>query len=173
MTFEEPFRQPKPHYADKEGDAAGGRGVLGLKVTHREPGARTPTPTHPPTSLPAGHREACGELEGGFLPPSRFHRPLPQPGANRAGRLGRAGCSRSAARSSMARGPGEPGWKLESRVRGGADGTASGSWKPKRPAGGGGAVCEHWEETGSGAGSASAACAAGKGLAQPAAGPRG
>lgn len=75
MTFEEPFCQPKPHYADKKGEAGGGV-ALGSRspIENQEPG--TPTSTHPPTSLPAGHKEAWGE-QGGFPPLSVSIAPSP------------------------------------------------------------------------------------------------
>lgn len=83
---------------------------------------RTRSPEfHPihPTSLPGGRMERPGKgRTWDFHRPSRFHCLISRPGANRAWRLGFAGGSRSAARSSMAPGPGRPDWKLIRAARG-------------------------------------------------------
>lgn len=89
---------------EKEADTGRPR----FKVTHgvwvrenQEPGAPTPI-----ASFLFHQRRGLGrDRTRDSHPTPRFHRPSPRPGANLEGGLGRAGCSRSAARSSMAREP--------------------------------------------------------------------
>lgn len=132
MTFGETSHQPSPHLCrwrrrgrKGEPSAQGHSSSLG----QLEPGARSPDCRPiPPTSLQEGWTERPGA--GYFHPSPRFQRPLPRPGANQADGLGRSGCSRSAARSSMARKPGGPGGKPEPWGGGGTAAAASGGWKP-------------------------------------------